>query len=291
MPGDVEVADARLGLVAAGPEILVALGEVDQVALARRRIEQAAAELGQRLALALEAPDDLAVLLDRAGALVVPLRAGDGWSRRRAARRRGRRPRSSAASVACVVMRHLGVQAEERARALGSGSSRASDGSSTSRVRQARRARSPAARRRTGRPSRPSPGRRRRGRPASAARRARTSACRTTTPGPPSYGDGLRSARAGSVSQNACHARQVQSEACRRRGWRRGAARGSARRSRWPASAATQVPISGGKFTAADIGGSATQLPVRRVERVHEHAQACVGRGLGRTAGTPAIRC
>ena len=68
MPAKSRSAHACLGLVAPGPEVLVALGEVDEVALARRRIEQATAELGERLLLLLEAPDDLAVLLDRAWA-------------------------------------------------------------------------------------------------------------------------------------------------------------------------------------------------------------------------------
>ena len=72
--GEVEIRHPRLGLVAPGPQVLVALGEVDEVALARRGVEQAAAELGERLLLLLEAPDDLAVLLDRARALVLPLR-------------------------------------------------------------------------------------------------------------------------------------------------------------------------------------------------------------------------
>ena len=288
MPATSRSRDPRLGLVAAGPEVLVALREVDQVALARRR-DRTAARRARRAASACCSKRQTILPSSSTGRghsschfagrrLVQTSGGSTTWSSTEIIRRSDGRVRSHVGRFGHAAPRGASREPEELDRV------RRTDplehlGGRAARPRATGRARSRAARRRTGRPTdhhpivadeveqRPQRGRlvRERVEPQAPGRSVRRRAA--FDPG-----------RVGVPERLPCGAGAA--AACRRRGSRRRAGPGSARRSRWPPSRRRRCRSRAGSSPPRPSADRRTQSQYGGWNACTNTHSPAVGRGL-----------
>ncbi len=286
MPAGVEVGHPGDRLVAPGAQVLVALGEVDQVALARPSANRRPPSSASALRLPANCQTTLPSTSTVCGQTSAATSPAGGWSTRRAARPRGRRPRSSVGAelVHGVLLRREDRRPRKAKRCRGGWRSRSVGRERRREVEGVEHvARRLGEERCVGADDHPLGAGEVEQR--TAAHRACRSACRTTCARTASSGVPRRSPQNAAMRGRCSGSVPPPWLAPRRRP-------GLAASVPLAMTAAMQRADLGRKFTAAAIGGSSHAAPVRRVERVHEHAQAEAGRRLeerARTRGAPVL--